>query len=475
MVLVINRVSRGRFFLALLLGGAELIIEALVWILSVWVLGGFWPDRGPRSSTPARHRPCVRTAGARDLHLFPVRWSADRRLLRLWVLLAAVVGISVVFGVAPWLAALIAALGFLGRWVLLRIFGGVGNAVGRWFWRASTGLDSPLRSSDPLITLGSQDRHGMILDLLFTLIGVALVGVLVIGLLAPVESLRWWAGFSGEEDVRCTAGAASVADGAQLPGARPGDRLPVGIGSISGDELLKEEADFLDLLAPLVPGAVIVRDVFPYSAAGVGLTGTRVFSNFWQLLDRMRLRGDALLSSLINLRNMFQVAVAADPRYGPIFAYGVSRVIAREAYKAGFRRGGDQRLVLLGYSGGAQVAVSAAPFLKRLLGTSVHVISLGGVLDSDPGLRVVSRLDHLVGDKDIMERIGRIVYPGRWPIARASAWNAARSTGVVEVKHAARHGPQYARRLHGPQRAPCQASAFPSSPPSHRQRTLQNA
>jgi len=274
----------------------------------------------------------------------------------------------------------------------------------------------------------------MILDLLLTLIGVALVGVLVIGLLAPVESLRWWAGFSGEEESAPASEAASAADGPQLPEPDPVVVYLSGIGSISGDELLTEEARFLDMLEPLIPGAVIVRDVFPYSAAGVGLTGTRVFSNFWKLLDRMRLRGDGLLSSLINVRNIFQVAVAADPRYGPIFAYGVARVIVREARAAGFRPMGTQRLVLLGYSGGAQVAVSVAPFLKQLLGTSVHVISLGGVLDSDPGLRMVARLDHLVGDKDIMERIGRIVYPGRWPIARASAWNAARSTGVVEVK-----------------------------------------
>ncbi|HEY1294783.1 MAG TPA: hypothetical protein VGJ60_17020 [Chloroflexota bacterium] len=276
----------------------------------------------------------------------------------------------------------------------------------------------------------------MILDLLFTLIGVALLGVLVIGLLAPVESLRWWSGFSGEEDTPLTAdsGADTAEAALDQPAPDPVVVYLSGIGSISGDELLAEEARFLDMLEPMLPGAVIVRDVFPYSAAGVGLTGTRVFSNFWQLLDRMRLRGDALLSSLINVRNIFQVAVAADPRYGPIFAYGVARVIAREAHKAGFRPTGKQRLVLLGYSGGAQVAVSAAPFLKRLLGTSVHVISLGGVLDSDPGLRVVERLDHLVGDKDVMELIGRIVYPGRWPIARASAWNAARSSGLVEVK-----------------------------------------
>jgi hypothetical protein len=160
-VLVINRVSRGRFFLALLLGGAELIVEALIWIVSVWILGGVL----------ARPRPpffdAVRVIGLAYAPLvlgififFPYVGPLIGRLLRLWVLLAAVVGISVVFGVTPWLAALMAALGFLGRWALLRVFGGVGDAVGRWFWRASTGLDSPLQSTDPLLTLGSQDHAG---------------------------------------------------------------------------------------------------------------------------------------------------------------------------------------------------------------------------------------------------------------------------------------------------------------------------
>jgi hypothetical protein len=273
----------------------------------------------------------------------------------------------------------------------------------------------------------------VIVDLLVTLIIIALVGLVVIGLLAPVESLRWWAGWNDDPSLPLQS---VQADGAtRLTAPDPVVVYLSGIGSISGDELLAEEASFLDLLEPLMPGGVVVRDVFPYSAAGVGLTGTRVFARFWRLLDRMRLRGDALLSGLINVRNIFQVAVAADPRYGPIFAYGVAQVIAREACAAGYRPGGQQRLVLLGYSGGAQVAVSTAPFLKRLLGTSVHIISLGGVLDSDPGLRVVTRLDHLVGEHDVMERIGRIVYPGRWPIARASAWNAARENGVVQVQH----------------------------------------
>ena len=135
-VLVLNRVSRGRFFLALLLGGVELILEALVWIVSVWILGGILaPARPPFFSA-------VRVIGLAFAPLvlgvfvfFPYIGPPIGRLLRLWVLLAAVVGISVVFG-------------------------GVGDAVGRWFWRASTGLNSPLLSSDPLLSLGPQDHAG---------------------------------------------------------------------------------------------------------------------------------------------------------------------------------------------------------------------------------------------------------------------------------------------------------------------------
>jgi hypothetical protein len=266
-----------------------------------------------------------------------------------------------------------------------------------------------------------------LLDLFTTLLLVAVIGVLIIGLLSPIESLRWWAGAPTEDHALMEPPATEAAPDPVLI-------YLSGIGSISGDELLSEEALFLDRLGPLLPGGVIVRDVFPYSVTGVGLTGARAFAGLWRALDRMRLNGDQLLSSLINLRNVFQVAVAADPRYGPIFASGVSQVIAREAVAAGFRPGGTQQLVLLGYSGGAQVAVSAAPFLKDLLHTRVHVISLGGVLDSDPGLKVVSALHHVVGDKDVMERIGRIVYPGRWPIVPTSDWNTAQREGVIHVK-----------------------------------------
>lgn len=274
----------------------------------------------------------------------------------------------------------------------------------------------------------------MILELLWTLILVALGALVVLGMLAPLESLRWWSGGAGADSASDVPDDAAESPDNARPRPDPVLVYLSGIGSISGDELLAEEGYFLDQLAPLLPGGVIVRDVFPYSVQGVGLTGARVFSRFWQALDHMRLNGDALLSSLINLRNVFQVAVAADPRYGPIFSAGVAQVIIREARRAGFKAGGEQRLVLLGYSGGAQVAVGAAPFLRQMIGAEVQVISLGGVLDSDPGMQAISRMDHLVGERDVMERVGRIVYPGRWPIASASAWNTARRAGTLHVR-----------------------------------------
>src|SRR3954471_4620942 len=108
-VLILNRVSRGRFFLALLLGGAELILEALVWIFSVWVLGGLLAATRPPFFSAVRviglaYAPLVLGV----FIFFPYVGPLIGRLLRLWVLLAAVVGISVVFVVAPWMAALIA-------------------------------------------------------------------------------------------------------------------------------------------------------------------------------------------------------------------------------------------------------------------------------------------------------------------------------------------------------------------------------
>jgi hypothetical protein len=272
-------------------------------------------------------------------------------------------------------------------------------------------------------------------ELLLVLLIAGGLAVLFAGMLAPFESLSWWAGWNPvkpSEDVLQLASEAP-SDGS---GPRPSPIVVYlsGIGSISGDEILAEEVPFLDQLATQIGDGVLIRDVFPYSVTNTGLTGsTRLASAVWQYFGRIRLRGDFLLSSIINGRNAFQVAVSADQRYGPIFNYGTAQTIAREVLKVGFAPGAGQRIVLLGYSGGGQVAVGAAPYLHLLTGAEVDVVSLGGVMGSDPGLRSVGRMTHVVGSKDVIEPIGKVMYFGRWPVAKTSVWNQSRASGVLTI------------------------------------------
>jgi hypothetical protein len=56
----------------------------------------------------------------------PIVW-----LLRLWMVLAAIVGTSAAYDIAPELAAVAVAGGFLGRWLLLHVFDRAVKAGGR--------------------------------------------------------------------------------------------------------------------------------------------------------------------------------------------------------------------------------------------------------------------------------------------------------------------------------------------------------
>jgi hypothetical protein len=131
-VLILNRVSRLRFVVSLALGGFELALEALVWIASVWVVVGLFGVARPSFVTAARvigigYAPLV----LGFLVFLPYLGPLIGRLLRVWVLLAVVLGVSVAFDLRPFGAAIAATLGFLARWGLLWVFGFGMNAVSR--------------------------------------------------------------------------------------------------------------------------------------------------------------------------------------------------------------------------------------------------------------------------------------------------------------------------------------------------------
>ncbi|MEM6283561.1 MAG: hypothetical protein AAF787_15320 [Chloroflexota bacterium] len=273
------------------------------------------------------------------------------------------------------------------------------------------------------------------LPLIFTVAGLALlVGLL----LAPLETLGWWAGWiEGDETDR--------------PMDEPADKPPVpdnirgyivyltGISGVSGDVFLPEEERFLERLDASLDDYVVVKDVYPYSVRNEALTGQRVFARVWRFALNMKLSGKGLqrwLGFLINLRNVFQVMVSADRRYGPLYNTGFARLIVRSLLHHGYERSSGMPVYLLGYSGGGQIAIGSVPYLKNMLRAPVTVVSLGGAMGADPGAEDVEHIYHLYGKRDGVQRLGWILSPSRWHIGRwdilpLSRWNHARREGKM--------------------------------------------
>jgi hypothetical protein len=72
------------------------------------------------------------------------------------------------------------------------------------------------------------------------------------------------------------------------------------------------------------------------------------------------------------------------------------------------------KVILIGTSGGAQVALGATHDLKEWLNAQITVISVGGVFSGEKAFAEADRIFHLRGTRDSIEDIGGIVFPSRW-------------------------------------------------------------
>ncbi|MEX2535491.1 MAG: hypothetical protein WD273_07800 [Trueperaceae bacterium] len=267
---------------------------------------------------------------------------------------------------------------------------------------------------------------------IWTLVTIAIAALLVGGALAPLETLGWWAGWFG-------SGSSELALVRQSP-IRDPDELShflvflSGVHSVSGETFARREQNLLREMRERLPKSVVV-EVFPYSVTNRALTGQRVFSWFWRWALSMKLSRRTLSSiagTVINVRNLWQVAVSTDRRYGPLYNQGSAELIAGALVTAGYRIGSAMPITLIGYSGGGQVALGAGGHLTEMLASRVRVIALGGVMSSDPGLGAIHRLYHLAGRRDVVQRLSFLFFPGRWPFLRYSAWNQALVAGRIE-------------------------------------------
>lgn len=262
------------------------------------------------------------------------------------------------------------------------------------------------------------------------IITAAVVIVVLLGLLAPLESFGWWAGWYGDDLAK------------KAPGAQPEHPLKperdhfvvylTGIGGITPEAYDPREAVFLATLRERLPDAEIVDDIFPYSNANRALTGQRFFGWLWRLLGRLKGRGLlGLLSFVVNLRNLWQVLVSSDDRFGPLYNLATAELVVTKLEQHGYGPGSGVPVTFIGYSGGGQVSLGAAPFVKAATKAPTRVISLGGVMSGNGGVLGLDGLTHLYGDKDVTQRLGPLLFPQRWPLLGYTAWNRARKGGLI--------------------------------------------
>ena len=274
------------------------------------------------------------------------------------------------------------------------------------------------------------------------IIGIAL---LLAGLLAPFEALGWWAGWYGSDRDTATLSA------------KPIPSLPIdnvasttrhyivyldGIGK-SSFKYSARGAKFLQQLKASLPSdRIVIDNIIPYSVVNLPLTIDRPLAKFWQWIERT-----ARLEVLVLLRNMFQVAVSVDSRYGPIYNRGTAQIIIDRLLSQGYQPGSGALITLIGYSGGGQISLGAVPYLRKVLAAPIEVISLAGVISGNNEVVQVEHLYHLVGKKDRVARFTPWLFPRRWSIVSWSNWNLAKSRGEIsfislgEVGHDSKNGP----------------------------------
>jgi len=271
-----------------------------------------------------------------------------------------------------------------------------------------------------------------------SLLIISLIAFLFLASLAPFEALGWWAGWYGDDSEPVLSEIES-SDKARFV------VFLTGIHSVSEDSYARREIRLLDNLKEELKDCEIL-EVFPYSASNRDLTGERFFAWFWKTALKLKMNRLSLAGLVINIRNIFQVTVSADSRYGPIYNQGMAMSIFHALLELGYQKNSARPITIIGYSGGGQIAVGAAGYLKKLSNAQIEVISLGGILASENSLLGLEHMHHLIGKKDRVQRLGYIFFPGRWPIIKFSAWNQAKKKGIIKfvdmgpVDHTGKNG-----------------------------------
>ncbi len=260
-----------------------------------------------------------------------------------------------------------------------------------------------------------------------------IVGLLLILLLpvlvAPFETAGWWSSQRAR-----VANRPRLASPKALPGVAAQIVYFTGVAGYSGDFLARRESALLERLGESFPNVTVHSDIFPYSVNNNPLNGERIFRKLWEWLHRWRLKvPNNVFDALIVARNIGQLLVSADPRYGPKYNRGLAEQLEQ-------RLDPDLPTIFLAYSGGAQMAVGSINERAKSSSGPVHLIAYGGVFTDDPGIQKFASVTQIVGRSDrYIVKLGSLLFPGLWRWQFWSAWNRYRRSPQFSVLNSGPH------------------------------------
>jgi len=194
--------------------------------------------------------------------------------------------------------------------------------------------------------------------------------------------------------------------------------------------------EFLDTLQAGLPDDIcLVRGLETYTVMPGALIDDAGSAWFWQRVFALQEHHPSLLvqllcAVLVQGNNVIKVGISSDRRYGPILNYELALKISLRLGELGYDLGHE--LVLLGYSGGGEMALGVADYLRRICHAPVRIMTCCGVFSGNQVLEGVERIHMLVGTKDPVAALGPLAYPGRSPLLPLSNWNKAKRQGFVE-------------------------------------------
>ena len=125
-------------------------------------------------------------------------------------------------------------------------------------------------------------------------------------------------------------------------------------------------SEFLGCLDDAIAAdTLLVKGIEAYTITNAGLRSTTLGGWFWQRLFAFQEQHPNglirfICAFCVQANNVIKVGISSDRRYGPVMNYELALKIARRLESVGFQPSSAARIVLVGYSGGGEMAIGTA-------------------------------------------------------------------------------------------------------------------